>query len=196
MSEPYVVKDKSALPFNYGWSAWIEETGTEIRGHQWGYLKQLVGKHLDQHNLHVGDREAYLNKAVCMALAKAGKGAMCVRPYKLSASQTKTNAYELDPRIPAGLRRGTNGYDARAWGVWHLAAWDGVLTAHYAQQLIARIGCGSCRNHAVREMMKKQIPADRDGAFRWTVDLHNAVNRRTGKRPVSYEDAKKFWNLT
>ncbi len=80
--------------------------------------------------------------------------------------------------------------------MWHLAAWDGKLNANYARELIARIGCGSCRSHATRVMMKIQIPNDPMGAFRWTVDFHNEVNRRIGKSQVSYDDAKRLWSLT
>ena len=195
MSAPAVVKDKSALPFNHGWTAFIEETGAEIKAHTWAYLRQLIGKYLDAHKLDVGDREAYTHKAVCMALAKAGKSALCIKPYRLSAAQSKTNSYELDPRMPKNLRRGANGYDAKAWGVWHLAAWDGKLTPNYAQQLIARIGCGSCRSHATRVVMKTLIPTEPMAAFRWTIDFHNEVNRRLNKKQVSYEEAKRFWNI-
>jgi hypothetical protein len=192
---PPVVKDKTALPFIYGWPAYIEETGVEIRGHNWGTLKQLVGKYLDANKLDVGDRELYLNKAVCIALTRAGKGAMCIRPYKLSAAASKTHAYEMDPRMPKNLRRGPGGYDARAWGVWHMAAWDGKLNGNYARELVARIGCGSCRSHVVRVMMKTPIPNDHFDAFRWTVDFHNEVNKRLRKKTVTYDEAKAFWHL-
>src|SRR5262249_44021601 len=116
--------------------------------------------------------------------------------YRISAAQARTNALELDPRIPRNLRHGRNGYDAKAWGVWHLAAWDGKLDANYARELVARIGCSDCRSHATRQVMKRPIPADKLAAFYWTVDFHNEVSRRIGKKTMSYEDAQRFWSLS
>lgn len=189
-----IVKDKSRLPFNDGWRAFIEETGAEIRGHTWGFLKSQVGAYLDKNGLNVGDREAYLHSAVCKALVKAGKGGMCIGSYPISAAQSRTKAYEADPRKPVGLRSGKPGYDGRAWAVWHLAAADGKLTPAYASELLKRIGCGSCQSHARKYISQHPVPnAGAGEQFAWTVKFHSHVSASIGKPIVSVEAAKQIW---
>lgn len=193
-----VVRNKSALPWPTGWYAFVKETGTTIGpGHTWHYIKQLVGAHLDKNGLNVGDREQYLHDAVCMAMERDGRGGQCIKAFKLSQAQQKTREYDLDPRIPRGMKGGKSGYDARSWGIWHLAAWDGKLTPGYARELIARIGCGSCRSHAQRYVTKKPIPPGMKGddGFRWSYDFHRSVSLSIKKSVPSYEDAKRFWGL-
>lgn len=190
-----VVKDKSRLPYNEGWKAWIEETKSIIRGHEWHFLRSQVNAHLNKHGLDVGDREAYLHKAVCQQLARDNRGGQCIGPYKLSSAQVKDKAYESDPRRPANLRRGKPGYDGFAWACWSLAAADGKLDAHYANQLVARIGCGSCRSHATRYLMEHKIPEGGPAQFIWVNAFHNSVNTAIGKPIVSLAQAKQIWSV-
>jgi hypothetical protein len=190
-----IVKDKSRLPFNEGWKAIIEEDGNvELKGHNWQFLKQVVGAHLDKKGLNVGDREVYLHKAVCQALHKYGKGNMCIGEYRGSAHQERTRQYEKDGRIPAGLKRGKPGYDARAWAVWHLSAVDGKLDTRYAQELLRRIGCGTCQSHARKYIAMHPVTVGSpEQVFQWTVGFHNSVNQSTGKPVVSLAQAREIW---
>lgn len=188
-----IVKDKSRLPENHGWTAFIEETGESIKGHTWGFLKTQVGTYLDKHGLNVGDREVYLHAAVCKALHKIGKGNMCIGEYKLSAAQTRTKGYEADPRRPPNLRSGKPGYDARAWAVWHLAAADGRLDSRYAQELLKRIGCGNCQQHARNYIARHPVPDQ--NVFAWVNAFHNDVNKAIGKPVVSLEQARQIWSV-
>lgn len=190
-----IVKDKSSLPWNFGFAAWVPETGTTLKGHTWHYLKQVLGAHLDKHNLHVGDREAYLHEAVCQAMERDGRGGRCLNAWKGTVAQTRTKAYETDPRIPKGLRRGKSGYDAYAWACWQLSAQDGKLDAKYARELIARIGCGSCRSHAQRYLAAHPIPATGSASFEWVVDFHNSVNAKIGKPIVTPDQARQIWSI-
>ena len=53
-------------------------------------------------------------------------------------------------------------------------------------------GC-SC-NEFWRQYIKKNPPVyTKYGYFKWTVDLHNAVNAKLGKKQISLEEARKIW---
>lgn len=50
--------------------------------------------------------------------------------------------------------------------------------------------CEICGQHFKKEMEKRPPDLkDRESLFNWTVDVHNAVNKRNGKRPLSYTEA-------
>lgn len=188
-----MVRNKSALPWVQGWYAYVKETGTTIGpGHTWHYIKALVGQHLDKNGLNVGDREQYLHDAVCMAMERDGRGGQCIKPFRLSINQERNKAYDADPRVPAGLKRGKPGYDAYAWASIHLAALDGKLNTNFIKHSIARIGCGSCRAHAQRYLMKHPVPAP-ELAFEWTVNFHNSVSATIKKPVVSLAQARELW---
>lgn len=50
------------------------------------------------------------------------------------------------------------------------------------------IPCLSCRQHFEQVLVENPIP-ESDDFFKWSVDVHNIVNKRLGKPEVSYEDA-------
>jgi len=58
------------------------------------------------------------------------------------------------------------------------------------------VPCGGCSQKAVL-YYSKHIPNFKTGedAWRWTVDFHNHVNRETGKREYSYDEAEKELNV-
>ena len=52
--------------------------------------------------------------------------------------------------------------------------------------------CAECRNHYKRHIQKMPIEeslGSKKDIFRWTVDLHNVVNKSLGKPLVSFDDA-------
>src|SRR5207249_3859959 len=54
-----------------------------------------------------------------------------------------------------------------------------------------------CKSHYM-DMIKNELPVDdhlvnRDSLSRWTVDVHNAVNKRLGKKELSYSEAQKLY---
>jgi hypothetical protein len=56
--------------------------------------------------------------------------------------------------------------------------------------------CDKCREHwieHVREHPLEQVMDTRDDLFRWSVDMHNLVNKSLGKPDVSYEVALEHW---
>jgi hypothetical protein len=50
------------------------------------------------------------------------------------------------------------------------------------------IPCLSCRDHFEQVLIDNPVP-EADDLFKWSVDVHNIVNKRLGKPEFSYEDA-------
>lgn len=51
-------------------------------------------------------------------------------------------------------------------------------------------GC-PCKEH-LEQYVSENTP-DYQNFFEWTIDLHNAVNERIGKRTINYDDARTLW---
>ena len=62
------------------------------------------------------------------------------------------------------------------------------LSNHFAR----RVPCGECRKHWLAMIAK--TPPDFSRYFEWTVDRHNEVNTRIGKKVISYEAARQIWS--
>lgn len=82
------------------------------------------------------------------------------------------------------------------WTKFHAYPWNADLTS--ARQWIEVFGngipCGECRSHWKRWV--EEHPPDLRNAeslFRWTIDAHNAVNRRLGKREWTLDEAICKW---
>lgn len=57
-----------------------------------------------------------------------------------------------------------------------------------------KISCGSCKAHL--EELLKALPTDyssKEGFFKWTVEIHNMVNKKLEKPIVSVEEALLIW---
>lgn len=56
--------------------------------------------------------------------------------------------------------------------------------------------CKRCTAHynanLARMPLTDEVMKNADSLFRWTVDLHNEVNKQTGKRTYSYEEANEI----
>lgn len=100
------------------------------------------------------------------------------------------------------------GYNPSTWGrqAWHFIHMvalsyppEEMLTEEikekyykFFESLGHTLPCPYCSQH-FREKFKKNPPPlnNREELFKWTVDMHNAVNRDNGKKELSYEEAKK-----
>lgn len=103
------------------------------------------------------------------------------------------------------------GIPPQNWGpfVWasiHLIAlgapqrFDGSNQAPYVQffqNLPYILPCQKCKEHLIEHLkthsVDTAVSGGRDTLFRWTVDLHNIVNRSLGKEEMTLEDALVFW---
>jgi hypothetical protein len=86
------------------------------------------------------------------------------------------------------------------WRLIHTVAWlypanpsdfQKLDAKHFIQNLRMLVPCGTCRRHFAAYLAGHPPKVQSGQAFfRWTVDLHNHVNRRNGKRRFSYEEAR------
>lgn len=96
-----------------------------------------------------------------------------------------------------------NTWGRQAWHFIHMVALsyppEEVLTDEikekyykFFESLGYALPCPYCSQH-FREKFQKNPPPlnNREELFRWTVDIHNSVNRDNGKREISYEEAKR-----
>lgn len=108
-------------------------------------------------------------------------------------------------RNPAVLSPGAAA-DPGAWYIIHSFARSadqhranqvnfGLAFITYMEDLAANFKCVVCQPH-LQAFLARYPPATylsrEDGLWRWTVDLHNDVNRRTGKPIVSYGEAAEL----
>ena len=77
------------------------------------------------------------------------------------------------------------------WMTLHIACLgcqDAKVLSDFVEGYKEIIPCLSCREHFEQVLVDNPVP-EADDLFRWSVDVHNIVNRRLGKPEVSYEAA-------
>ena len=82
------------------------------------------------------------------------------------------------------------GYSARPTNAEKKAAKD------FYESLVHMIPCSICKTHYADFLLKYPITPSLDNRtdlFRWTVNIHNAVNESLGKRQVTENDAIQFY---
>lgn len=86
------------------------------------------------------------------------------------------------------------------WARWHVRAlkWPGTGEPYWIEEnILAHLPCAGCRIH-VMALMDEMTPGfgiDGWDYFAWTVALHNAINRKLGKREMSVEEARGIWKM-
>jgi len=84
------------------------------------------------------------------------------------------------------------------WGVLHLACLGGIDPAAL-QALVslfpAILPCPACGMHFAEVLNENPLPetSDPDALFKWSVDVHNTVNRQLEKPVFTYEEASQLW---
>ena len=67
----------------------------------------------------------------------------------------------------------------------------------YFYNLVYLLPCENCRNHYAKNLNKfpltEEILASRYKLIKWLVDIHNEVNRRTGKPEISINDIENLY---
>ena len=77
------------------------------------------------------------------------------------------------------------------WMTLHIACigcQDYKALSEFVEGYMYIIPCLSCRQHFEQVLVDNPVPETGD-FFKWSVDVHNIVNRRIGKPEFSYEDA-------
>lgn len=110
-----------------------------------------------------------------------------------------------EQRIPRPL------YDVRRWGpsMWHAFHITALIkdmkmdnqnvqkeSEHWILALPSVLPCPTCSVHLAELYRKMPLPRPEKDAFKvfqWSVDIHNAVNKRLNKPNVSFEEAAKLY---
>ena len=77
------------------------------------------------------------------------------------------------------------------WMTLHIACLgcqDPKVLTDFVEGYKEIIPCLSCREHFEQVLVENPVP-EADDLFKWSVDVHNIVNKRLGKPEVSYEAA-------
>ena len=77
------------------------------------------------------------------------------------------------------------------WMTLHIACLgcqDAKVLVDFVEGYKEIIPCLSCREHFEQVLVENPVP-EADDLFKWSVDVHNIVNKRLGKQEFSYEDA-------
>ena len=70
------------------------------------------------------------------------------------------------------------------------------ITYFYYQKFLEYIDCPSCKKEYIRIINNNTIKIySKIDLFMWTVDIHNAINSKLGKKIISYDEAFKLWNM-
>jgi len=94
------------------------------------------------------------------------------------------------PHLWTGLHYVALGYPGGA------SATDRAHYKAFYEGLSNVLPCGKCVQHYIQLLKESPIDAYLDTAdtlFEWTVIIHNAVNKRLGKKEVSLEQAKTLY---
>lgn len=84
------------------------------------------------------------------------------------------------------------------WGALHLACLgdaDPQAIRTFVDTFSFVIPCAGCRVHFADVLKTHPVPQTDDSIelFNWSVDVHNIVNERIGKKTMDYEEAYKTW---
>lgn len=107
-------------------------------------------------------------------------------------------------------KTGTSLWGPPMWFTIHFSAYHYPMNPTFEQQedmfnyilsLPTIIPCNRCKKHAKEfiEGYKRtnkifDVVRTRDNLFKFTVDFHNNVNRRLGKREFTYQEAYSLYN--
>jgi hypothetical protein len=75
------------------------------------------------------------------------------------------------------------------WKILHTFAKNNEYDKNWVDYFASKIPCGSCRMH----FSNFTRPARGEDFFKWTVDTHNAVNKRLGKPEMAVSNARMLY---
>lgn len=67
---------------------------------------------------------------------------------------------------------------------------------NFINSLIVTIPCEECRKHYTELIKSHPLPFNNNDNykyFKWSVDIHNTVNKQLNKPQISYEEAYMIW---
>lgn len=66
----------------------------------------------------------------------------------------------------------------------------------YFRSIINILPCETCKEHYIEYLQKRPIRYHydtKDNLINWLIDFHNEVNSRTGKKVLSYKEARSIY---
>jgi hypothetical protein len=105
---------------------------------------------------------------------------------KAQASAIQTEAVPAPPKIEYTTT-------AQLWKELHSRAlnWTGEDDSKWLLGFTRRVPCGECQRHWAEFRMDR--PPDWANYFDWTVEAHNSVNHRLGKKILTTDEAKALY---
>jgi hypothetical protein len=192
MSEPekqrFLLLNTSTVP--PGGFRYIQpETEKLISASNWNALKANVAQHRKANGLPIGtDFEAELQDWLCRRLPDAGmhcyeRGKLAVRSHNVGNTPIVGTGYQGQDKW---MELHTYALTERPTPLGRVA-W----LANFADSL----PCGECKQSWKVLMRQAGLPqgANDTEFFNWTVDRHNDVNRKLGKRVLSHEEARALY---
>lgn len=184
MSDRHLLISTSTVP--PGGFRYIQpETGRLLSAPNWQQLRSNVAEHRRANNLPIGtDFDAEIQDWICKHIPDASmhchqRGQPAVRTY-----------------APAGAMVGTGYQGQEKWRELHVYALtqrpQPMQRAAWLANFADSLPCGECRVSWKRLTRQKPLAqnATDEEFFRWTVDRHNDVNHKLGKRNFTYEEAR------
>ena len=66
---------------------------------------------------------------------------------------------------------------------------------YYHNIFLRYIGCKKCVRDYTRILIKYPIRTKTNNElFNWSVNIHNIINAKLGKRQMNYDEARQYWN--
>ena len=75
---------------------------------------------------------------------------------------------------------------------------DKINMIKYFNNIANVLQCEKCRKHYIRELMLNPVTEhvhSRKSVIKWLINLHNKVNRRLGKRVLSYKEVYAIYEI-
>lgn len=77
------------------------------------------------------------------------------------------------------------------WAKLHTTRMDAMAFSVWCESIPGECMCSA----GFRKIVESNPPRFDDDWFRWTVEVHNAVNRKLGKPEIDYEKACELWQV-
>lgn len=85
-----------------------------------------------------------------------------------------------------------NNWGPHFWATLHIAALaNGPQFKEFVDTFPGILPCPECSKEFYKILSVYPVT---DDPFRWSVDAHNMVNKKLGKRTVTYDEAKRRWS--
>jgi len=98
------------------------------------------------------------------------------------------------PKPPQGEKRAVVVGGPELWAELHRAAVDGALNEEWFAAWLSRVPMAGCSCRTSFQTILEAIPVRWDDQFAWSVEVHNAVNRKLGKPEISADQAREIWS--